>query len=134
MKEDKQLPMAQSIESICFHYGIDLLVLFGSRVREYVHKNSDFDVAVKMRGSTSDKLSLIVALEMYFNGSIDLVELTSVTDPLLLHEIFTHGKRLYEHQPGYFNLCRCWAWHLYLDTAWIRELEKTYIEKLAEWE
>lgn len=54
------------------------------------------------------------------------------TDPLLLYEIFFHGKPLYEETPGMFEQERLRAWKLYLDTENLREMRRKYLKEFVE--
>jgi len=76
------------------------------------------------------KLQLIHELEMIFTPKmVDLVLLNAETDPLLLHEIFAHGRLLFERSEGLFAKGELRAWHLYLDTAPLRRKEREFIKK-----
>ena len=122
------------IAAFCKENNIDLLVLFGSQAVGKTHGGSDVDVAVKIRrGIESSKLDLIFGLGGLFKeGEIDLVLITRDTDPLLLSEIFSQGKLLYEERPGIYEQERLRAWKLYLDTEKLRRMQKDYIKKFAE--
>ncbi|MCU0589612.1 MAG: hypothetical protein MUF52_15855 [Syntrophobacteraceae bacterium] len=88
------------------------------------------DLAVQFPiGSRADKLRLIFDLEEIFSlRRVDLVILTPLTPPLLLHEIFSQGRPLYEDAPEEFRKARLRAWKLYQDTAPLRQLEKRALE------
>jgi hypothetical protein len=76
---------------------------------------------------------LIYRLGDFFEGKeIDLVVLTRDTDPVLLNEIFSKGRLLYEEQPGIFDKERLRAWKLYLDTEKLRRMRKEYLKKFVE--
>ncbi|HET6513710.1 MAG TPA: nucleotidyltransferase domain-containing protein, partial [Thermodesulfovibrionales bacterium] len=122
------------IGRFCEESGIDLLVLFGSSAGGRLHPASDLDVAVKLRtGATVSKLELIGGLGDLFEGKeIDLVVLTRDTDPLLLYEIFSRGKPLYEGHSGVFDREKLRAWKLYLDTEGIRLKLRNYLKEFAE--
>jgi len=122
------------IAAFCKENNIELLVLFGSQAVGKTHGGSDVDVAVKIRrGVEGSKLDLIFRLGGLFKeGEIDLVLITKDTDPLLLSEIFSQGKRLYEERPGIYEEERLRAWKLYLDTEKLRRMQKDYIKKFAE--
>jgi predicted nucleotidyltransferase len=122
------------IAAFCKENSIELLVLFGSQAVGKTHEGSDVDVAVKIRrGIEGSKLDLIFQLGGIFKeGEIDLVLITRDTDPLLLHEIFSQGKLLYEERPGIYEEERLRAWKLYLDTEKLRRMQKDYIKKFAE--
>lgn len=120
----------KGIGKFCRENNIELLVLFGSGATETTHAGSDIDLAVLLkRGSRISKLRLIGGLDELFNGkNIDLVVLTIDTDPLLLYEIFSHGKPLYESRKGTFINQKLRAWHLYLDTEKIRRMNEKYLK------
>ena len=124
----------KEIQEFCKENKIELLILFGSHASEETHPKSDIDVAVKFkRGTEISKLELIYKLDDLFNGkSIDLVVLTTDTDPLLLYEIFFNGKPLYEKDSDIFEKEKLRAWKLYLDTEKIRVIQKQYLKKFAE--
>ena len=122
------------IAAFCKENNIELLVLFGSRAVGKTHGGSDVDLAVKIRpGTDVAKLDLIFRLGGLFKeGEIDLVLITRDTDPLLLSEIFSQGKLLFEERPGTYEEERLRAWKLYLDTEKLRRMQKDYIKKFAE--
>ena len=124
----------KGIEIFCKENSIELLILFGSHASEETHPKSDIDVAVKFkRGTEISKLELIYKLDDLFNGkSIDLVVLTTDTDPLLLYEIFFNGRPLYEKDPDIFEKEKLRAWKLYLDTEKLRVIQKQYLKKFVE--
>lgn len=119
------------IESTCHRHNIELLILFGSAASETTHAGSDLDLAVKPAiGKQISKLHLIRDLESTLKEQqIDLSIITPNTDPLLLFEIFSNGKPLYEAVPGIFEKTKLKAWHLYLDSLPIRQFEKSYNQK-----
>ena len=123
-----------NVQSFCERNDIELLILFGSHVSGEAHPGSDIDVAVKFRGEAGvSKLELIYQLDDIFNGrDIDLVILTADTEPLLLYEIFSNGKLLYERSPGIFDAGKLRAWKLYLDTEKLRTMQKRYLKKFVE--
>ncbi len=124
----------KEIQEFCKENKIELLILFGSHASEETHPKSDIDVAVKFkRGTEISKLELIYKLDDLFNGkSIDLVVLTTDTDPLLLYEIFFNGRPFYEKDPDIFEKEKLRAWKLYLDTEKLRVIQKQYLKKFAE--
>ncbi len=125
---------AGKIEDFCKNNNVELLVLFGSQAGEKERPASDVDLAVKMRsGVELSKLDLIYNLGGPFEGKeIDLVVLTIDTDPVLLNEIFSRGKPLYEERPGSFEEEKLRAWKLYLDTEKLRLMQKEYLKRFAE--
>jgi len=88
------------------------------------------DIAVKMiRRVGTDRLGLIVGLERLFQKPVDLVILSSTTDPLLLNEIFTDGEPLYQRETDIFYRWKTFAWHCYMDTQWIRDMQWEWIQR-----
>lgn len=113
--------------------GIELLVVFGSVAGRTERPGSDIDLAVKMKkGRTMAKLELIYHLGAFFvDREIDLVVLSIDTDPVLLFEIFSAGKPLYEDKPGVFDNEWLRACKLYYDTEKLRRMQAEYLRKLS---
>jgi predicted nucleotidyltransferase len=124
----------EEIKRFCRENGIEMFVLFGSRTLGKMHPASDIDVAVKFKkGTDISKLELIYRLDDLLDGKhVDLVILTADTDPLLLYEIFFHGKLLYEEHPDIFEREKLRAWKLYIDTEKIREMQRKYLKEFVE--
>jgi hypothetical protein len=79
-----------------------MLILFGSCASGTGHAHSDIDLAIQAAAGTDlSKLHLIQELESIFdNQQIDLTVITKNTDPLLLFEIFSIGRLLFESVDG----------------------------------
>jgi len=124
----------RGIKNFCRENGIDLLVLFGSSAGDKPESSRDIDLAVKLKeGISISKLDLIYKLDNFFMGkNIDLVRLTTDTDPLLLHEIFMKGVCLFERKKNLFEKDKLRAWKLYLDTEKIRNLLVNYKKKFLQ--
>ena len=120
----------REIQDFCRRHNLDLLILFGSSASGTTHLRSDVDLAVQPAfGTQLSKLHLIEELGIILDGyQIDLTVISTDTDPLLLFEIFSDGSVLYERTIGLFENRRLKAWHLYLDTRPLRELEKSFNE------
>jgi predicted nucleotidyltransferase len=120
----------RGINNFCKENGIDMLVLFGSAAGDRPDISRDVDLAVKLKkGTIVSKLDLIYKLDNFFAGKkIDLVLLTSDTDPLLLHEIFMKGVCLFERKKNLFEKDKLRAWKLYLDTDKIRNMRENYLK------
>ncbi len=124
---------ATAIARYCRREDIQLLVLFGSLASKTAGSRSDVDLAAQMRcGFQADKLRIIFDLEELFDPyRVDLVILTPLTPPLLLHEIFSRGIPLYEGAVGEFAKARLRAWKLYQDTAPLTRLEKRALQSFV---
>ncbi len=98
----------------------------------------DIDIALTFqdRNAPIDKLQLIFELQGIFGQQVDLVVLTPFTDPVLLIEIFTKGKPIFEKEPFLFEEQKLLAWKKYLDTEKLREMQhqyiKNYVRKLED--
>ena len=124
----------EALQKYCHESGIELLVLFGSAARCAVQPDSDVDIALKMKkGIAVSKLDLIYNLGQLFDDrEIDLVILSINTDPVLLHEIFAHGKPLFEGKSDIFAEERLRAFKLFFDTEKLRLLQAEYLRKYTE--
>lgn len=124
----------RGIKSFCQESGIELLVLFGSSAGDTSETARDIDIAMKLKkGIRISKLKLIYKLDDFFNRkNIDLVLLTSDIDPLLIYEIFSTGKCLYERRKGIFEKEKLRAWKLYLDTEKIRSMRSRYLKDFVK--
>jgi uncharacterized protein len=119
------------IHTFCQKNRVSLFIIFGSYAKDSVHVHSDIDIALAFedRNANVDKLQLIFDLEGIFHGQVDLVNVKPSTDPLLLFEIFSTGKLIYESKNFLFEEYKLLAWKLYLDTQKIRDLRKEYVKK-----
>jgi predicted nucleotidyltransferase len=124
----------EAIKDFCLKTGIELLIQFGSTAKGTQREGSDIDLAIKMkRGSIVRKLDLIHYLGGIFEDrEIDLVIMSLDTDAVLLYEIFSMGRPLYEARPGIFDKERLRAFKLYYDTEKLRMLRADYLMKFAE--
>jgi hypothetical protein len=90
------------------------------------------DIAVQFESASPefDKLEMFLELDSIIQRRIDLVVLTSRTDPLLRHEIFSNGRPIFENREGLFMEQKAKAWHAWIDTAPIRRLEKQRLDRI----
>jgi uncharacterized protein len=74
---------------------ITLVVLFGSIASGSYRQDSDLDIAVSAHSSLSqnEKIALLSALAECTGRAIDLIDLYTVTEPLL-GQIVGHGRRI----------------------------------------
>ena len=123
----------KDIQEFCKKNSFDLLILFGSSATKKTHRYSDVDIAIVPNhsvGTKPNKLDLLDQLCAMFNTDlIDLVMITSETDPLLLLEIFSKGHALFEAESGLFNKNYLRAWKHFLDTSAIRKVQKNLLMK-----
>lgn len=121
---------------ICEAHGIDLVVLFGSHVRGADRGDSDLDVAVHLDRADAecDRLALIGDLERLFARTVDLVVLNAVKSDTLRHEIFRHGRPLYDRTGERFVELKVDAFLRFADSEYLRRVMteglKSYLEGL----
>lgn len=74
---------------------ITLAVLFGSLATGHYRADSDLDIAVSARSALGDdeKIAIVDALAECTGRAIDLIDLYTVTEPLL-GQIVRHGRRI----------------------------------------
>ncbi len=121
------------IKDFCIKNKIQLMVLFGSSASGKIRRANDIDIAVKLEQNAEvSKLELIYGLsELFSEKEIDIVVLTADTDPLLLYEIFSNGRLLYEKYSDIFGKERLKAWKRYTDTKKIRIMQKKYLKEFS---
>jgi predicted nucleotidyltransferase len=131
---EKTLCDEAALRHYCRERHIRLAVLFGSWAQARGRQGSDVDVAILPAwGCPPDTLQWIFDFQaLFYDRHVDLVVLRPHTDPLLLFKIFFKGRPLYEDVPGLFQAQRIRAWKLYLDTAPLRQRQKSFLEAFIE--
>jgi uncharacterized protein len=119
------------LQKIVERYGLNLVVLFGSKARGKTHRESDVDIAIRSdrRLSPDQLLSLATDLDhIYPNG--DLCDLRSAS-PLLLAAIAQEGKPLFTRGESDFEEFRIFAINQYIDyKPFAEELRKKNREEI----
>lgn len=107
--------------------GICLLVAFGSRTEGKERPKSDLDLGVCYEPGLGrdliDTISIVTEALSVVDTELDIVDLDRA-DPLLLFEVASRGRPVFESKPGSFEEFRIRAIKRYYDTAWIRRLER----------
>jgi predicted nucleotidyltransferase len=94
------------LREVLSHFpGISLALLFGSVAAGRPHADSDLDIAVAADHplNVTEKISMTQALAEKTGRPIDLIDLATVTEPLL-GQIVQHGRRLMGSDTLYGNL------------------------------
>lgn len=118
-------------------YDLNLIVVFGSQVRGQERPGSDIDVAVRMTcrdwGDAEQELMLIgeLAEAIQGDGDIDVVFLNGAS-PLLLFEVASSGKALYQKEPTTFMQFQSYAARRYDDSRKFFPLQDSFIEEHIE--
>ncbi len=122
----------QAIKQIAKRYGLEALLLFGSRAKgDFLHQESDFDVAyiAKKRLSFETEARLIVELMAYFKSDrVDLVNLKRA-GPLLRINIMKHYQLLYKRSSFSLAPEEIYAEKLYFDSGILFKMTSEYLDK-----
>lgn len=110
--------LRDSLIELAKYYQLDLLILFGSRVKGKSSKKSDYDLAfLKKTISSNEELELIENLESLFKEEkFDFINLKTNDNPLLRKEIFFNGVCLYESEKFLFEKEKEIAYFDYVDS------------------
>ncbi len=108
-------------------------MLHGSRAKGGERAGSDTDVGVlRRRGLVPSERFLALAArltEVLKMTDVDLVDLRRAPG-LLRHQVGTHGRLLFEDEPGRFNVFRVHAWKLHLDEMFLlRKHDRRFIRE-----
>lgn len=120
--------LLKKIKQLAAKYRFLFVVQYGSSIAGLTPR--DYDVAF-----ASDHIPKISPVEIahqlqfHFDKPVDIVFLTTRTDPLLSHEILTKGKLLYERKKESYIKFKVFAWKRYLDTKKFRDLEDLFLKK-----
>lgn len=93
-------PYNKAIKQACHSLGVKKLELFGSYARDDYHQDSDIDFLVEFdleQPNLFDRyLALMESLEKIFRKNIDLTEVSSLKNAILLKAINKDRKVVYE--------------------------------------
>lgn len=84
----------QEIENLAMQYGLDRVILFGSRARGDYRRTSDIDLAVW--GGDIARFAVDVEEETSTLLKFDIVDMNSAVQPELVRSVEQEGKVLYE--------------------------------------
>ncbi len=122
---------AALIDRIVREYGLELLLLFGSRVDGQITAESDYDVGYVASGvlDLEQEARLIVDLAPLFRSeNIDLVNLRRAS-PLLLYAATLKCRVLYARDDLIFPRWRAYAFKKYVETKPLREIAYAQLRK-----
>jgi predicted nucleotidyltransferase len=111
--------------------GLELALLFGSVAKGQQRRDSDLDIAVaaKQALTVAEKVALVDALTESSGRTIDLIDLKTVTEPLL-GQIVRHGRRLLGSDSAYGQLI---SRHLFEQTDFLPYRTRVLAERRAAW-
>jgi predicted nucleotidyltransferase len=123
-------PNSARLKSIAKRYGLRLVILFGSQVTGRTHPDSDVDVAVWLAAplNPAQRTRLWADLSTLFQADIDLTVLNRA-EPLLLNEVATRGRLLYESKRGEWSSFKGYAFRYYQDAQKYRDDLACYVRR-----
>jgi predicted nucleotidyltransferase len=114
-----------SLQDLVKKYKIRLMVQFGSTVNGFIHQESDIDIAYLNREilDLTEEGQLVLDLADVFKFPLDKIDLVRIkfASPLLLKEIFTQGKLLYQENNTLFDQFRIYSGRLFEESRPIFE-------------
>jgi predicted nucleotidyltransferase len=126
-----EVKQKQILRKIAQKYGLELILLFGSRAVDQAYKTSDFDIAYssKKRLDLMLEAKLITDLMPVFRSEkIDLLNLKNA-DPLILFAATNSCQVLYERKPFFFAELRVYAFKKYVESKPLYEEQARRIRK-----
>ena len=116
-------------------YGASFILAFGSSVRGLVHQESDLDLAILLKSTSSfagkklreSYFDLVYDLQKIFSDKVDLVILNRA-DPLLLNKVFENCQFLYGNYLN-FQRFKIYAFHRYQDYRPYLKLEAEVVSR-----
>lgn len=121
------------LKSIAEKYGIDMLVLFGSQANGKTHPKSDVDIGYTAgeHFDFSEQLSVLGEIqEVLKREDVEFVNMRRVS-PLMKKVMADEGVLLYEQVPGTFISFKIYAFKLYIETKFLRDLRYQSLKKFV---
>jgi len=127
---------SKQINKIAEKYNLDLILLFGSQLREkkYLHRESDFDIAYlsKKNLNLMEEAKLICDLMPIFKSDkVDLANLRRA-GPLLMKQIFENHKILYCSNPKIYYRYKIYAERKYIEAEPLFQLNRYLIKQFLK--
>lgn len=125
-----RIPTRTALAPLARRDNLRLIVLFGSQVSGRTHPASDVDVAVLMERTLSQaqRTRLWADLSALFQADIDLT-LLNRAEPLLLNQVATRGRLLYESKRGAWQDFKGYAFRYYQDAQKYRDDLTRYLRR-----
>ena len=118
------------LEQLTVTYGLDLVLLFGSRVTGKCHARSDLDVAVRYTNSFDLEREISLASELaaiFPQEKVDVVAINRA-DPLLLKQIAQNCQLLMGTKRMLYEF-RIYAFRRYQDHKRYLQMEQSYVRR-----
>lgn len=123
----------RKLNKLAEKYQLRLVILFGSRVKEKLHQESDFDIAYLPKKELSGKGIIDLncdLMEVFKTDKVDLVDLRKV-NPFLRFEIAKKSQLLYGKEMDYLNF-KAFAFKDYINHLPLFDLESVLIKRKHE--
>ncbi|MCA1767138.1 MAG: nucleotidyltransferase domain-containing protein, partial [Idiomarina sp.] len=110
---------------------IELAILFGSMATGSFTKKSDIDLAIKKHRpiTAQQKIELIEQIALLTGRAVDLVDLSTVGEPLL-GQVLKYGKRLLGSDAAYAEIG---LQHVYAQADFVPYMQRTLEERRQKW-
>ena len=131
MKEEIISSLRESVVPLSARFELDLAVLFGSNATGFTHSGSDVDIAIlsRRRLSPLELGELATEIQQKFShGKIDIVDLKTAP-PVLLRDVVSQGKLLYENDRDVFDNFRIYALKIFFESAPLRKMREESLKK-----
>lgn len=120
----------KELKKLCQEYNIQLMIIFGSFIKDGFNSRSDIDLAITAGNIgliTKNRLQILDTLaDLFSHRRIDLI-LLNHAEPLIKYSIARAGRLIYEEKQGLFNAFRVRAVSEHNDAQKFYELDKEYI-------
>lgn len=125
---------AERLHRVAEKYGLDIVVVFGSRAKGRAVPGSDIDVAVRFVkrdwGNVEVEMDLIGELVEAITGDGDVdVAFLNGASPLFLYHVACNALLLYEERPGIFALFQSYAARRYYDSQKFYAAQDRYLKE-----
>lgn len=123
--------LKSQIASVAKKHQLDMVVLFGSQATGKTHPKSDVDIG--FTASRSMELKELFGIEIDIckalgREDVEFVNLEKIS-PTMKKVIGDDGILLYEKFPGSFILFKLYAFKLYVETKFLRDLRYQSLQK-----
>lgn len=126
---------SEKIKEIAEKYDLELLLLFGSRVKgKTLHKESDFDVAYlsdKKLDLKEESRLIMDIMKIFKSDKIDLANI-KMAHPLLMKEIFTNHKIIFCKNLSVYFQYKIYAERKYAEAKPLFQLRRVLIENFLK--
>lgn len=105
--------------------------LFGSLLKGYANRESDFDLAVVVDRKKPDSQDSIYELikNIQFPKNLDLSVVDRASSPLFLFQIVAKGQRIYERNRSDMVQFEAFVLHNYYDTVHLRAIYARHLKE-----